>query len=98
VDATILHAPSSTKNATGERDPEMHQTRKGSQWYFGLKAHIGVDSKQGTVHTVCTTAASVADKHMLPHLLHGEETKVWGDGGYQGQTGAIKQAAPKRKT
>ena len=97
VDATILHAPSSTKNATGERDPEMHQTRKGSQWYFGLKAHIGVDSKQGTVHSVCTTAASVADKHMLPHLLHGEETKVWGDGGYQGQTGAIKQAAPKAK-
>lgn len=95
VDATILHAPSSTKNATGERDPEMHQTRKGKQWYFGLKAHIGVDSKQGTVHSVCTTAASVADKHMLPHLLHGEERKVWGDGGYQGQSKAIRQAAPK---
>lgn len=97
VDATILHAPSSTKNATGQRDPEMHQTRKGSQWYFGLKAHIGVDSKQGTVHSVCTTAASVADKHMLPHLLHGEEKKVWGDAGYQGQTEAIRQAAPKAK-
>jgi IS5 family transposase len=97
VDATILHAPSSTKNAAGERDPEMHQTRKGKQWYFGLKAHIGVDSKQGTVHSVCTTAASVADKHMLPHLLHGEECKVWGDGGYQGQTKAIRQAAPKAK-
>lgn len=78
VDATILHAPSSTKNATGERDPEMHRARKGNQWYFGLKAHIGVDSKKGTVHSVCTTAASVADKHMLPYLLHGEETKVWG--------------------
>ena len=97
VDATILHAPSSTKNATGQRDPEMHQTRKGSQWYFGLKAHIGVDSKEGTVHSVCTTAASVADKHMLPHLLHGKETKVWGDGGYQGQRKAIRQAAPKAK-
>src|SRR6202007_1990873 len=71
VDATIIHAPSSTKNRSGERDPEMHQTRKGKQWYFGLKAHIGVDSKQGHVHSVCTSAASVADKHMLPDLLQG---------------------------
>jgi IS5 family transposase len=95
VDATIVHAPSSTKNQSGERDPAMHQTKKGKQWYFGLKAHIGVDSKQGVVHSVCTSAANVADMHMLPDLLHGEETKVWGDGGYQGQTKAIKQAAPK---
>src|SRR6266446_1961739 len=95
VDATIIHAPSSTKNRSGERDPEMHQTRKGKQWYFGLKAHIGVDSKQGHVHSVCTSAASVADKHMLPDLLHGEERKVWGDGGYQGQGEAIRQAAPQ---
>jgi IS5 family transposase len=94
VDATIIHAPSSTKNSTGERDPEMHQTRKGRQWYFGLKAHIGMDSKEGIVHSVCTSAASVADKHMLPDLLHGEERKVWGDGGYQGQTEAIREAAP----
>jgi IS5 family transposase len=94
VDATIIHAPSSTKNQSGERDPEMHQTRKGKQWFFGLKAHIGVDSKEGTVHSVCTSAASVADKHMLPDLLHGEERKVWGDGGYQGQTAAIREAAP----
>src|SRR5437016_9648556 len=94
VDATIIHAPSSTKNRSGERDPEMHQTRKGKQWYFGLKAHIGVDSKHGHVHSVCTSAASVADKHMLPDLLHGEERKVWGDGGYQGQTEAIHEAAP----
>ena len=95
VDATILHAPSSTKNATGTRDPEMHQTKKGNQWYFGLKAHIGVDAKEGTVHTVVTTAANVADSRVLPDLLHGEERKVWGDGGYQGQTEAIKEAAPK---
>src|SRR5216684_1770249 len=94
VDATIIHAPSSTKNKSGERDPEMHQTRKGKQWYFGLKAHIGVDSKEVVVHPVCTSAASVADKHMLPDLLHGEERKVWGDGGYQGQTEAIHEAAP----
>jgi IS5 family transposase len=95
VDATIIHAPSSTKNEKKERDPAMHQTRKGKQWYFGLKAHIGVDSKEGTVHSVCTSAANVSDVHMLPDLLHGEERKVWGDGGYQGQTKAIQQAAPK---
>lgn len=95
VDATILHAPSSTKNRSGERDPEMHQTRKGKQWYFGLKAHVGVDSKQGHVHSGCTSAASVADKHMLPDLLHGDECKVWGDGAYQGQGEAIRQAAPR---
>ncbi len=95
VDATIIHAPCSTKNEKKERDPEMHQTRKGNQWYFGLKAHIGVDAKEGHVHSLATSAASVADKHMLPDLLHGEERKVWGDGGYQGQTEAIQEAAPK---
>lgn len=94
VDATIIHAPSSTKNSKKERDPEMHQTRKGNQWFFGLKAHIGVDSKEGVVHSVCTTAASVSDVHMLPELLHGEEKKVWGDAGYQGQAEAIRKAAP----
>ncbi len=95
VDATIIHAPSSTKNREGKRDPEMHQTKKGNQWFFGMKAHIGVDSKQTVVHSMATSAASVADKHMLPGLLHGKEKKVWGDGGYQGQTGAIRKAAPK---
>ena len=95
VDATILHAPSSTKNATGTRDPEMHQTRKGNQWFFGAKAHIGVDSQQGVVHSVCTSAASVADMHLLPDLLHGEERKVWGDAAYQGQGEAIRRAAPQ---
>jgi IS5 family transposase len=94
VDATILHAPSSTKNEKKERDPEMHQTKKGNQWYFGMKAHIGVDSKEGIVHSVCSTAASVSDVHMLPELLHGDEKKVWGDAGYQGQTEAIHAAAP----
>lgn len=97
VDATIIHAPSSTKNASGERDPEMHQTRKGNQWYFGMKAHVGVDSKEGIVHSVCSTAASVADKHMLLDLLHGEETKVWGDAAYQGQADVIRQVAPRAK-
>jgi IS5 family transposase len=95
VDATILHAPSSTKNTAGERDPEMKQTKKGNQWYFGLKAHVGVDAKTGTVHTLATTSANVADSTVPPDLLHGEERKVWGDGGYQGQTEAIKEAAPK---
>ena len=94
VDATIIHAPSSTKNSTGTRDPEMHQTRKGNQWYFGMKAHVGVDAKEGIVHSLCSTAASVADKHMLPDLLHGNERKVWGDGAYQGQSKALHQAAP----
>jgi len=94
VDASILHAPSSTKNEAGKRDPAMHQTKKGKQWFFGLKTHIGVDSKEGHVHSVTTSAANVSDVHMLPNLLHGEERKVWGDGGYQGQTEAIKRAAP----
>ncbi len=94
VDATIIAAPSSTKNAKKERDPAMHQTKKGNQWYFGLKAHIGVDASEGHVHSVCTSAACVSDVHMLPDLLHGDERKVWGDAGYQGQTEAIKKAAP----
>ncbi len=94
VDATIIAAPSSTKNSKKERDPEMHRTRKGNQWFFGAKAHIGVDSKEGVVHSVCTSAASVSDVHMLPDLLHGDEKKVWGDAGYQGQTEAIHEAAP----
>ena len=95
VDATIIHAPSSTKNEKRERDPAMRQTRKGKQWYFGLKAHVGVDAKEGHVHSVATSAANVSDVHMLPDLLHGEERKVWGDGGYQVQTKVIREAAPK---
>ena len=81
VDATILHAPSSTKNAAKSRDPEMRQTRKGNQWYFGMKAHIGTD-RQGLVHSLCTTDAAQADVNQLVHLLHGDETVVRGDGAY----------------
>lgn len=73
VDATIIHAPSSTNNKQGKRDPEMSQTRKGNQWYFGWKAHIGVDGASGLVHTVVGTAAKVADITQLDNLLHGEE-------------------------
>jgi len=93
VDATILHAPSSTKNREQQRDPEMHQTRKGKQWYFGMKAHVGVDSKTKLIHTAVATAANVADVTVLPDLLHGEETRVWGDQAYRGQTEVIHQCA-----
>jgi IS5 family transposase len=95
VDATIIHAPSSTKNRRQERDPEMHQTKKGQQWYFGMKAHVGVDSKTKLIHSAVATAAHVADPTVLPDLLHGEETKVWGDQAYRGQTEAIREAAPR---
>lgn len=81
VDATILAAPSSTKNATGTRDPEMRQTRKGNQWYFGMKVHVGTDTR-GLVHTVTTTDAAQADITQLPGLLHGEETTLYGDKAY----------------
>ncbi len=84
VDATLISAPSSTKNASGERDPEMHQTRKGNQWYFGMKAHIGVDAESGLVHSVVTTAANVNDVTQAHKLLHGQETDVLADAGYQG--------------
>jgi len=95
VDATIIHAPSSTKNREEKRDPEMHQTKKGNQWYFGMKAHVGVDSKTKLVHSAVVTPANVSDAAVLPELLHGEETRVWGDGAYQGQTNEIHRAAPR---
>ncbi len=76
VDATIIAAPSSTKNRRKERDPEMHQTKKGNQWYFGMKAHIGVDSRTKLIHSVTATAANVHDSQVLPDLLHGRETRV----------------------
>jgi transposase, IS5 family len=84
VDATIIAAPSSTKNAEKARDPEMHQTKKGNQWHFGMKAHIGVDAESGLVHTVIGTAANVADVTQAGDLLHGQETVAFGDAGYQG--------------
>jgi transposase, IS5 family len=97
VDATILHAPNSTKNRDQQRDPEMHQTRKGKDWYFGMKGHVGVDSKTKLIHSVVATPANVADSAVLPELLHGEETRVWGDGAYQGQTEVIHQCAPRAR-
>jgi len=95
VDATIISAPSSTKNADKARDPDMHQTKKGNQWYFGMKAHVGVDSRTKLIHAVVATAANVADATVLSDLLHGEETRVWGDQAYRGQTEVIKHCAPK---
>jgi len=94
VDATIIHAPSSTKNREQKRDPEMHQTRKGKQWYFGMKAHVGLDSRTKLIHTAVVTPANVADARVLPELLHGEERKVWGDQAYCGQSEVIEQCAP----
>ena len=84
IDATLIAAPSSTKNQKRERDPEMHQTKKGNQWYFGMKVHIGVDSESGLIHSVETTAANVHDLTPAAELLHGEETVVYADAGYQG--------------
>ena len=84
VDATLIHAPSSTKNQDGKRDPEMHQTKKGNQYYFGMKAHIGADAESGLVHSVVGTAANVADVTQVDKLLHGEENMVGADAGYTG--------------
>ena len=84
MDATIIEAPSSTKNRAGERDPEMHQTKKGNQWHFGMKAHIGVDADTGIVHSMSATAANAHDVTQAHNLLHGGERVVWGDSGYQG--------------
>ncbi len=97
VDATIIAAPSSTKNAEKARDPDMHQTKKGNQWYFGMKAHVGIDSRSKIIHAVVATAANVADSEILPDLMHGEETRVWGDQAYRGQTDVIKAHAPNAK-
>lgn len=84
VDATLINAPSSTKNKDGKRDPEMHQTKKGNQYYFGMKAHIGVDDESGLVHSVVGTAANVADVTQVDKLLHGKENMVGADAGYTG--------------
>ena len=84
VVATLIAAPSSTKNKDGKRDPEMHQTKKGNQWYYGMKVHIGVDKDSGLIHSVVTTAANVHDLTPAAELLHGDEEVVYGDAGYQG--------------
>jgi IS5 family transposase len=84
VDATIIAAPSSTKNSGGKRDPQMHQTKKGNEWHFGMKAHIGVDAESGLTHTLVTTPANTADVSVAHELLHGQEKLVFGDAGYQG--------------
>ena len=97
VDATIIGAPSSTKNADKARGPEMHQTRKGQQWYFGMKLHIGVDSQSGLTHSAVVTAANVHDKHPLPDLLHGNEQRVYGDSAYASQKVLIAAKAPNAK-
>ncbi len=97
VDATIIHAPSSTKNSKGERDPEMRQTKKGNQWYFGMKGHIGADSQSKVVHSVEVTSANVHDSQVVEKLLHGEEKRVYGDSAYRGQKARIRNKAPQAK-
>ena len=84
MDSTIISAPSSTKNRERARDPEMHQTRKGRQWFFGMKLHTGTDARTGLVHSLSTTAANSSDVTEAHRLLHGGETEAWGDAGYQG--------------
>lgn len=85
VDATIINAPSSTKNREKVRDPEMKQTKKGNQWYFGMKAHVGTDTGRGLVHSIVVTNAAVHDSRVMDELLHGEETSVYGDKAYTGE-------------
>jgi len=97
VDATIIDAPSSTKNKDKARDPDMHQTRKGNQWYFGMKTHIGVDNQTKLIHSVAVTAANVHDSRLLGDLLHGDETHVWGDSAYAGQKKLLYEKAPNAK-
>ena len=93
VDASIIDAPSSTKNQEGKRDPEMHQTKKGKQWYFGMKMHIAVDDTLGLIHSLVTTPANTHDLRVVDRLLHGEEERVFGDSGYRGIESHV---APKK--
>ena len=99
VDATLIAAPPSTKNQHKARDPEMHQTKKGKDWHFGMKLHIGADSKTGLVHSASVTAANVHDSHEVPNLLHGKETRFYGDSAYRGkaQRERLRELAPKAK-
>jgi IS5 family transposase len=99
VDATLIAAPPSTKNQDKTRDPEMHQTKKGKDWHFGMKLHIGADSKTGLIHSASVTAANVHDSHEVPNLLHGKETRLYGDCAYRGQAQRerLRELAPKAK-
>ncbi len=99
VDATLIAAPPSTKNAAGERDPEMHQSKKGNQWHFGMKLHIGVDSQSGLIHSASVTAGNMHDSQELANLLHGGETRLYGDSAYRGekQRKQLKDIAPRAK-
>lgn len=99
VDATLIAAPPSIKNKDKARDPEMHQTKKGNQWHFGMKLHIGVDSKTGLIHSASVTAANVHDSQELPNLLHGKETRLYGDSAFHGQPQrqTLKACAPKAR-
>jgi len=99
VDATLIAAPPSTKNAAGERDPEMHQSKKGNEWHFGMKLHIGMDSQTGLIHSASVTAGNVHDSQELPNLLHGGETRLYGDSAYRGenQREQLKDIAPRAK-
>jgi len=97
VDATIIAAPSSTKNSQSERDPEMHQTKKGQQWHFGMKAHVGVDSQSKVIHSVVVTPANTADCKVMGQLLLGHETRVYGDQAYKSQGEVIRAKAPRAK-
>lgn len=99
VDATLIAAPPSTKNQNKTRDPEMHQVKKGNQWHFGMKVNIGVDSANGLIHSASVTAANVHDSHEVPNLLHGNETRFYGDSAYRGkeQRERLKQIAPNAR-
>ena len=97
VDATIINAATSTKNKDNQRDPDMHQTKKGNQWYFGMKAHIGVDSQTKLIHSIVVTPANVHDSQIMGDLLHGDETRVWGDSAYSGQEETLREVSPKAK-
>lgn len=99
VDATLIAAPPSTKNQDKARDPEMHQVKKGNQWHFGMKIHVGADSKTGLIHSASITAANVHDSHEVPNLLHGNETRFYGDSAYRGkaQRERLKEIAPRAK-
>ena len=97
ADATIISAPNSTKNKARKRDPEMRQTRKSNQWYFGMKTHIGLDSRTKLIHSVAATAADVHDSRLLADLTHGGEARVWGGSAHAGQSDVTREHAPKAK-